>query len=643
MERLREESGDRRREYEGDEGDHEEHEEHSDDDGEEDYDYRLDIGSDEDRYRESTTRGGGGGLGRINSNFSSAPSSLTGGEATLTDDVDIEVEAEHAREKERENENENGQPSNIHRSGTGKRAAIMDAIHRGQVRFGGTFIDPGILHTTTTNDTQHSHDGGDGEGGDSTMDQADGSQTNAIDSQNLGSSNPQIQGMLPEEHTTSIQDEIHAQMSTYVDPGETDGMPSLPQPELATFSGGGGVGGEQEDIQAQASALVKAHQTGRFGGILRNRKGIKHGFGLSGKSRKHGNGKTGDLEKNGNGNGGLRGAQVVDAEKQFDAFAARYPDTDVEDGNGRPGQQPGSTRQRQPMTPTGIMQGVGKGAGRLGGAVGAGAGRLGGVVGAGAGKFGGAMGAGANKFGMGAGKFGGAVGAGALAGGGVLASLLALNAEPQTHSGVSTPASSRPPSIMLSDEDSSEDERFQRERERRKREKREKERRRQEQKETERKQVAAAKQLRATTANNANARRVSSEKVRPGWGLNRPRSRLSETNVASMAVDSSPPTTGGGGGGDSIPRIPTPTRSLTSPTSPVGNMFSNDSRSKSQGSLPEYGARSASPSFMQGIRRAADRMGVDLNEHERPKAARNGGGVFGALVQSTGNLSAVGG
>ncbi len=310
----------------------------------------------------------------------------------------------------------------------------------------------------------------------------------------LGTANP-----LPEN-------DIHNQMAVFVDPNETDGMPTLLPP-----------GGEAAENSAQASALVRAHTSGRFGGFLRNRKNnIKAVSGAIGLTKPR-----------------------TENEKKMDAFAKRYP------GN--------------------VPEGVNAAAGR---AVGLGKG----------------------------------IGApGALAGGGVLASLLSLYDNGQNgQSGASTPSGSRPPSAA--DSDSSEEEREREEERKRKR---------------------------------------KHDEKKKGWvhlggygqGLIKPKSRHPHQTEEHPAR---PPSTAVSNYSD--------TPEMTSPVaSPTERMFGEQSRSKSQGSLPSLGRNGReSPQFFKNVKKVVDKFGLDVeSRHDRPKAARSGAGVMGALMQSTGNITGV--
>jgi hypothetical protein len=297
-------------------------------------------------------------------------------------------------------------------------------------------------------------------------------------------------------------------MAVFVDPDETDGMPSMLPPEA-----------EKAQNAAAASALVRAHTTGRFGGFLRNRKNnLKDALG------------TTRFTKSG---------RTTSEEKSMEEFAKRYPDGGVNAARGR------------------------------------------------------ALGIG-GKGGMGS-------AAGALAGGGVLASLLALYDNGQPTSGVSTPAESRATSTAGSDGEESSDEERQRWEEEKRRKKEEK-------------------------------------KRKGGWvGLGQNIARPRPTYPGRQSADiPRPPST--------VPSTRSATPDVQSPVlSPTRRSFDENARSKSHGSLPSLGGRdgSQSPKFFQHVKKAADRMGLE-ELVDRPKAARSGGGVIGALMASTANITGAG-
>ncbi len=330
---------------------------------------------------------------------------------------------------------------------------------------------------------------------------------------------PSAQGQVPPpEDATGISQDMRDQLAVFVDPGETDGMPSLLAP-----------GADQAENAAAATALVKAHRTGKFGGFLRNRK--KDARSLI---------KKGQLSVNG----------VTSAEERgMDAFAKRYSDTD-----GAP-EAPNAAAAPQPM-------GVNASALRA----------LGGRSG---------------------------MGAGGSTGGGVLASLLALYDNGQNdRSGHSTPASSRPASIVVSD-DSSDEERERREQERRR-------------------------------------KKHDDRKSGGGWAAQlvkpKPRYPPGQAPVAALRPPSSVSSTRSG------------TPDHREPVSPTDSAFGAQSRSRSQTSLKSMGRETkdgrSSPNFVQQFKRAADRMGLDVDARvDRPKAARSGAGVMGALMASTANIT----
>lgn len=328
---------------------------------------------------------------------------------------------------------------------------------------------------------------------------------------------PSAQGHVPPpEDATGMAPDVRDQLAVFVDPGETDGMPSLIAP-----------GADQAENAAAATALVKAHRTGRFGGFLRNRKNDAKG-----------------LLRKGQSSNGMTSAD----EKGMNAFAQRYPDTD-------------SAPEAQSSSAPKQALGVNASALRA----------LGGRSG---------------------------MGAGGSTGGGVLASLLALYDNGQNdRSGQSTPASSRPASIIVSD-DSSDEERERREHERR--------------------------------------RKKHDDRKGNSWAANlvKPKPRY-------------PP----GQGPLIAPRPPSSVGSTRSGTpdqrdqlSPTESTFGAANRSKSQTSLMSMGRENkdgrSSPNFVQQFKRAADRMGLDVDSRvDRPKAARSGAGVMGALMASTANIT----
>lgn len=210
------------------------------------------------------------------------------------------------------------------------------------------------------------------------------------------------------------------------------------------------------------------------------------------------------------------------------------------------------------------------------------------------------------------------MGAGAVAGGGVLASLLALYDNGQNNpSGQSTPASSRAPSLMPSDDSSDSEE--ERERERKWKKKRERE-----------DKARLEKEMRRLKKEADAKNRKSYVEGMPG----RVRSPLHSTMGTSLQqrrkhAVSDPPAPEGdfAGTGENS--------DLTVPNAP----FTAEHRSQSHNSLSASGRQS--PRFMQSVKKAADKLGLDVDDFERPKGAKNGAGVFGALMQSSGQLAGV--
>jgi hypothetical protein len=367
---------------------------------------------------------------------------------------------------------------------------------------------------------------------------------------------PPPQALIPEENY-EMEPDIRDEMPVFVDPGETDGLPTLP-PDHDSAQAGVRQYNEAEQMGAEASALVKAHKSGRFGNFLRNRKtGFQKGF----------NGVSNGVNGVATGVGG------------------------VATGVGRGA--------------AGVVTGVGKGAmGVANGVAGTVTGR---------GRQGGINGAGIQGMGLG-GRPG--MGAGAVAGGGVLASLLTLYDNGQNNpSGQSTPASSRAPSLMPSEDSSDSEE--ERERERKWRKKREREDR-----------ARLEKEMRRLKKENDAKNRRSYTENMPG----RVRSPLHSTVGASLQqrrkhAVSDPPAPEGdfAGTGENS--------DLTVPNAP----FAAEHRSQSHNSLSASGRQS--PRFMQSVKRAADRLGLDVDDYDRPKGAKSGAGVFGALIQGAGSLT----
>lgn len=325
--------------------------------------------------------------------------------------------------------------------------------------------------------------------------------------------------------------DVYDRMPVFVDSGETDGLPNMANVQANGESERGLDATDQihEENQAEASALVKAHKSGRFGGFLRNRKkGLSKGL---------------STVSGGMIGGSMPQGPMPDEEKGLNAFSQKY------------------------MPKDGRYPELGPAFGRKGGHTGANA----------------------------------PLAAGSLAGGGVLASLLALYDNGQ-QSGNTTPASSRPSSLAASSEDSSDEDERERDRRREKERKRRKEEDRRREKEANRqaKKSAAAANKAKTAAATAH-------------------------NRLPQHPPSSPQSPTGALGG-SLPPSP-----LLSPS------FGQSNRTQSATSLSDMGKRSGKQ-IMSSVKRVADRVGLDLDD--RPKQARSGAGVFGALIANTGQLGA---
>ncbi|KAJ9124608.1 hypothetical protein QFC24_003401 [Naganishia onofrii] len=381
---------------------------------------------------------------------------------------------------------------------------------------------------------------------------------------------PPPKGLIPEDPDIPDND-IHQHMAVYVDPGETDGMPSMP---VHTHAGGGNANDAVDHAQ-EASALVRAHKSGKFGQFLRNRKkNVVNGIsgtanGVTGVATGVATGVVGGVTA---GDRARRKATrwltgtdtKQEEEAQMNAFADRYNEKHGDPSNG-------------------IAAGL-TGMGAMGARMGAS----------------GAM-------------------AGGLAGGGVLASLLALYDNGQNgQSGASTPASSRPASLAASDDSDSSDDERERERLRKLRKREEKERRLRD----ERERKTRKAELKAAQA------------LERGPKPARPTSFLGANALFSGGVGHGRPrgeTTTSGGSAPSMVSSPMPMEE--------GNELAMQQRSTSQGSFDIRKSRD-SPRMFKAVKKAADRLGIDVDE-DRPKSAISGGGVFGALIQNTGNLSGV--
>ncbi|GHJ86303.1 hypothetical protein NliqN6_2705 [Naganishia liquefaciens] len=380
---------------------------------------------------------------------------------------------------------------------------------------------------------------------------------------------PPPKGLIPEE--PELPDDIHQHMHVYVDPGETDGMPSMP-----VSSDVPGVDGETTLAQ-EASALVRAHKSGKFGNFMRNRK-KNVANGIQGTA----NGVTGVASGVASGVAG-----GVTAGGRMGRRATNWFTGNANTVNGGTGNYPSESKHNEKLNPS---RGI-----------------AGGLTGVGA---------------MGAGMGSGGAAGGALAGGGVLASLLALYDNGQNgQSGASTPASSRPTSIALSsDSDSSDDER-ERERLRKLRKREDKERRAREEKER------RTREERERKARKAEAKALQGQERAK---TSRPTSFVGPVALASAI------------GGR--PRGETTTSAGSAPsaiTSPIDNsdVLALQQRSTSHGSFDDRRPRE-SPKLFNAVKKAADRLGIDVDDH-KSGPARNGGGVFGALIQNTGRLSSV--
>lgn len=380
---------------------------------------------------------------------------------------------------------------------------------------------------------------------------------------------PAPKGLVPEN--PEIPADINQHMHVYVDPGETDGMPSLP-----VHSDVPGVNGDTTLAQ-EATALVRAHKSGKFGNFLRNRK-KNVASGIQGTA----NGVTGVASGVASGvvGGVSAGGRVGRRATNWFTGNANVPNEESSSDRLE-------SKHNEKLDPS---KGI-----------------AGGLTGVGA---------------MGAGLGASSAAGGSLAGGGVLASLLALYDNGQNgQSGASTPASSRPTSIALSsDSDSSDDER-ERERLRKLRKREDKERRAREEKER------RAREERDRKARKAEVKAQQAYDREKG---SRPTSFLGP-NALRAGVPGRPrgETTASGG---------TPPSAVTSPMD--GNdIFAMQQRSTSQGSFDERRPRE-SPKLFQAVKKVADRLGIDVEDH-RSRAARNDGGVFGALVQNTAALGGV--
>lgn len=341
------------------------------------------------------------------------------------------------------------------------------------------------------------------------------------------------EALIPEDNGPREPD-VRDEMPVFVDPGETDGLPSMP-PEHAGddhhhhhFQHD-----EAAELESRASALVKAHKSGRFGNFLRNR---KSGF--------------------------SKGVQGVSS----GAATVGKGATSVATGVGRGAM--------------GVASGVGKG---VAGAAGFGKGGANPSLG----KYG--MGMGGRPMG----------GTSAVAGGGVLASLLALYGDQQHgQSGASTPNTSRPPSYYSDSTDSEEE----RERERKWKKKQAKEEQRRRERDLKRAKKEQDYQMKKASMPAFQRKHASSDPPLP----------LGHDGQTQSQED------------------------LRAPNAP----FSKSHKSHSHGSLIDM-ARSSSPKIFGGVKKTVDKFGLELDEWERPKNAKSGAGVFGALAQSTSSLSGI--
>lgn len=378
---------------------------------------------------------------------------------------------------------------------------------------------------------------------------------------------PPPKGLIPEDPENP--DDIHQHMHVYVDPGETDGMPSMP-----VFSDVPGVNGETTLAQ-EASALVRAHKSGKFGNFMRNRKkNVTNG--IQGTA----NGVTGVAS--GVASGVVGG---VSAGSRVGRRATNWFTGNANAVNEATEHNPSEPKYNEKLDPSRGIAGGLTGIGAMGAGLGAGA------------------------------------ASGQMAGGGVLASLLALYDNGQNgQSGASTPASSRPTSIALSsDSDSSDDER-ERERLRKLRKREDKERRAREDKER--------------RAREERDRKIRKAETKALQAQERPKGSRPTSFLGPNALFSGVP---GRPRGETTASAESPPSAVPSPMD--GNdILAMQQRSTSHGSFDDRRPRQ-SPKLFQAVKKAADRLGIDVDD-DRPRAARNGG-VFGALIQNTGSLSGV--
>lgn len=376
---------------------------------------------------------------------------------------------------------------------------------------------------------------------------------------------PPPQGLIPEDPDIP-EDDIHQHMHVYVDPGETDGMPSIPATNDAN-----GVQHGDFTLSQEASALVRAHKSGKFGQFLKNRKrNVAKGIsgtasGVTGVATGVASGVSSSVSAGGQ--AGRRAKQwltgtttAAQDEENMQAFASRY---------------------NEKANPS---QGIASGLASMG--------AMGGMAAAGP-------------------------AAGSLGGGGVLASLLALYDNGQNgQSGASTPASSRPASLAASTDSDSSDEERERERRRKLKKREDKERRAREEKERK------AREERERKARKAEHKALQAqEKLKPS----RPTSFIGPTALAAANTG----------------RATSATSIHSTVTSPgeEGDIFAMQQRSVSQNSYHDRAA-SESPKLFKAVKRAADRLGIDVDD-DRRKAAKGPGGALGALIQNTGALSGV--
>lgn len=391
---------------------------------------------------------------------------------------------------------------------------------------------------------------------------------------------PPPQGLIPEDPDIP-EDDIHQHMHVYVDPGETDGMPSIPAANDAN-----GLQHGDFTLSQEASALVRAHKSGKFGQFLKNRKrNVAKGIsgtasGVSGVATGVASGVSSGVT--GVATGVASGVSSgVSAGGQAGRRAKQWLTGNTTAAQDEENMQAFASRYNEKVNPSrGIAGGL------------ASMGAMGGMAAAGP-------------------------AAGSLGGGGVLASLLALYDNGQNgQSGASTPASSRPASLAPSSDSDSSDEERERERRRKAKKREDKERRAREEKERK------AREERERKARKAEHKALQAqERLKPS----RPTSFVGPTALAAANAG----------------RATSVNSMHSTVTSPVedGDIFAMQQRSISQNSYNER-TGSESPKLFKAVKRAADRLGLDVDHHGH-KAAKGSGGALGALVQNTGALSGI--